>query len=207
MAQQQLFAGEQGLAVNKGLGLPRTRGEITGGFGGFKGHTGSWEELLDSPHSSHRSQTLILPWQNHQGHREQGRAGTIRLCRLNPPGSRKVKNKPKKLLLRDLKPLSITRQTPMVCIRGKLRHRLKSLRATRTAQAQWELNPGLSRLAGLPLSTRKRPCVTQRGLGSPQKGDVRNRVLYRWLRLREREEKEKRKGKKEKKQKPALIQN
>lgn len=75
MAQQQLFAGEQGLAGNKGLGLPRTRGEIIVGFGGSKGglgHAGSWEELLVSPH---RSQTLLLPWQNQ---REQDRAGTIK---------------------------------------------------------------------------------------------------------------------------------
>lgn len=45
MAQQQLFAGEPGLAVNKGLWLPRTRGEITVGFGGLEGGTGAGGEL------------------------------------------------------------------------------------------------------------------------------------------------------------------
>lgn len=45
MAQQQLFAGEQGLAVNKGLRLPRTREEIIVGFGGLEGGIGACREL------------------------------------------------------------------------------------------------------------------------------------------------------------------
>lgn len=45
MAQQQLFAGEQGLAVNKGLWLLRTREEIIVGFGGLEGGIGACGEL------------------------------------------------------------------------------------------------------------------------------------------------------------------
>lgn len=45
MAQQQLFAGEQGLVVNKGLWLLRTRGAITVGFGGLEGGIGARGEL------------------------------------------------------------------------------------------------------------------------------------------------------------------
>lgn len=71
MAQQQLLAGEQGLALNKGLWLPGTRGGIIVGLGGLEGGIGAGKGSWGHP----TSQIFILPWQTLT---KQGRAGTIK---------------------------------------------------------------------------------------------------------------------------------
>lgn len=114
MAQQQLFAGEQGLAVNKGLWLPRTREEIIVGFGGLEGGIGAHRELRrtvslwgSSVHPT--AATDLRHWfylGRHTRSVEHSRTRTIQLCHGGEILTVEIRKINPKCLLKDLKPLS-----------------------------------------------------------------------------------------------------